>query len=278
MKVVLVQLNGQPDKSHNLERIARLVDDACAAERPDWVLLPEMVTSIGGDRETRRAAAETFPEGDTYRLLQDLARRHEVLLHGGSLLERGPDGKCWNTTVVFDRGGRDLGRYRKIHLFDIETPSGRVFRESDAFAAGAEVVTLTQVTPPLGLSICYDLRFPELYQELARQGAEVIAVPSAFTVETGRDHWEVLLRARAIETGSWVLAAAQWGVHGPTGRTSYGHSLVVDPWGHVTARLGDGEGWLAARLDPGKTARVRRQIPVHDHKVIGIDPKPARPA
>ncbi|TVQ34535.1 MAG: carbon-nitrogen hydrolase family protein [Geminicoccaceae bacterium] len=268
MKVVLVQLNGQPDKAHNLATIERLVDAACAAERPDWVFLPEMVTSIGGDRATRLAAAETFPDGAVYRLLQDLARRHGVLLHGGSLLEQGPAGKCYNTTVVFDEEGQDLGRYRKLHLFDIETPSGRVFKESDAFAAGCEVVTLSSVTPPLGLSICYDLRFPELYQALMRQGAEVIAVPSAFTLETGRDHWEVLLRARAIETASWVVAAAQWGGHGPTGRTSYGHSLVVDPWGHVVARHGDGEGWCAARIDPAKTERVRRQIPVHRHKVL----------
>ena len=267
-KVVLVQLNGQPDKAGNLAAIARLVDEACAAEHPDWVLLPEMVTSIGGDRETRLGAAETFPDGDTYRRLQELARRHRVLLHGGSLLERGPEGKCYNTTVVFGPDGAERGRYRKIHLFDIETPSGRVFRESDAFAAGREVVTLSDLSPKLGLSICYDLRFPELYQALARQGAEAIAVPSAFTLETGRDHWEPLLRARAIETGSWVLAPAQWGPHGPTGRTSYGHSLVVDPWGHITARLADGEGWLATRIDAGKVARVRGLIPVQRHKVL----------
>lgn len=268
VKVALVQLNGQPEKARNLATAQRLIDELVAAERPDWVLLPEVTTAIGGDRAQRLAAAETFPEGEAYRLFQDLARQHRVLLHTGSLLERGPQDKCYNTTVVFGPDGGELGRYRKIHLFDIETPSGRVFRESDGFAPGREVVVLDAVQPALGLSICYDLRFPELYQALVRRGAGVIAVPSAFTVETGRDHWEVLLRARAIETGSWMLAAAQWGPHGTRGRTSYGHSLVVDPWGHVVARLGDGEGWLTARLDPARVERVRSLIPVHQHKVL----------
>lgn len=267
-KVALIQLQGQPDKAANLDAVARLVDEVVAVERPDWVFLPEVVTAIGGDRAQRRAAAETFPDGAMYRLLQDLARRHRLLVHGGSLLEERPDGKCGNTTVVFGPDGTELGRYRKIHLFDIETPSGQVYRESDDFAPGREVVVLDQVDPPLGLSICYDLRFPELYQELAKRGAKVIAVPSAFTVETGRDHWEVLLRARAIETQSWIVAAAQWGTHGPRGRASYGHSLVVDPWGHVVARLGDGAGWVTARLDMARVDRVRRLIPVHAHKVL----------
>jgi len=143
-----------------------------------------------------------------------------------------------------------------------------VFRESDNFAAGREVVTTPALGTTLGLSICYDLRFPELYQALAHRGARILAVPSAFTVETGRDHWEPLLRARAIETASWVLAATQWGPHGDSGRASYGHAVVVDPWGHITARRPDGEGWLVAHIDLARVARVRAQIPVHDHKVL----------
>ena len=267
-KVALVQLNGQPDKARNLEAVARLVEDVCTAEQPDWVLLPEVTTAIGGDRDQRLAAAEIFPDGEMYGLLQKLARDHAALVHAGSLLERGPNDKCFNTTVVFAPDGGELGRYRKIHLFDIETPSGQVYRESDGFLPGREVVVLDRVEPTLGLSICYDLRFPELYQALARKGAQVIAVPAAFTAETGRDHWEVLLRARAIETGCWVLAAAQWGAHGPKGRSSYGHSLVVDPWGHVTARLDEGEGWVIAEVDAARVERVRRLIPVHRHKVL----------
>jgi len=267
-KVALVQLNGHPEKARNLEAVERLVDEVCAAEAPELVALPEMVTSIGARREARLAAAETFPDGEMYGLLQGLARRHGVALHGGSLLEAGPEGKCFNTTVVFGPDGSERARYRKIHLFDITTPSGKVFRESDNFAAGREVVTTPALGTTLGLSICYDLRFPELYQALAHRGADILAVPSAFTVETGRDHWEPLLRARAIETASWVIAATQWGPHGDSGRASYGHAVVVDPWGHVTARLPDGAGWLVAHMDLARTARVRSQIPVHDHKVL----------
>lgn len=267
-KVALIQLNGQPDKADNLRAVTRLVDAVCAAERPALVALPEMVTSIGAGREARLAHAETFPDGEMYGLLRGLARRHRVTLHGGSLLEAGPHGKCFNTTVVFGPDGVELARYRKLHLFDITTPSGEVFRESDHFARGEAVAAAPVFDTTMGLSICYDLRFPELYQALAARGAEIIAVPSAFTVETGRDHWEPLLRARAIETASWVVAAAQWGPHGDGGRRSYGHSAVVDPWGHVVARLPDGEGWLTAHLDRARTARVRTQIPVHEHKVL----------
>jgi len=267
-KIALIQLNGQPEKARNLEAVERLVDEACTAERPELVMLPEMVTSIGARRDARLAAAETFPDGEMYQLLARLARRHGITLHGGSLLEAGAEGQCWNTTVAFGPDGGELARYRKIHLFDITTPSGRVFRESDHFGRGREIVTMPALDTTLGLSICYDLRFPELYQALARAGATMIAVPSAFTVETGRDHWEVLLRARAIETACWVLAATQWGPHGESGRSSYGHALVVDPWGHVVARRAEGEGWLTAHVDLARVERVRAQIPVHDHKVL----------
>ncbi len=267
-KVALIQLNGQPEKARNLEAVERLVGEVCAAEGPELVALPEMVTAIGAKRDERLAYAETFPGGEMYGLLRDLARRHGVTLHGGSLLEAGPAGKCFNTSVVFGPDGGELARYRKIHLFDITTPSGRVFRESDHFARGREIVTVPVLGTTMGLSICYDLRFPELYQALAKRGAELIAVPSAFTVETGRDHWEPLLRARAIETASWIIAATQWGPHGESGRTSYGHAVVIDPWGHVVARRADGEGWLTAHVDLARTARVRSQIPVHEHKVL----------
>lgn len=267
-KVALVQLNGQPEKARNLEAVERLVDEVAAAEGPELVALPEMVTCIGAKRDERLAAAETFPDGEMYGLLAALARRHAVTLHGGSLLEAGPEGKCFNTTVVFGPDGGELARYRKLHLFDITTPSGKVFRESDHFARGREIVTAPVLGTTMGLSICYDLRFPELYQALAKRGAEIVAVPSAFTVETGRDHWEPLLRARAIETACWVVAATQWGPHGESGRTSYGHAVVIDPWGHVVARRPDGEGWLTAHVDLARTAQVRRQIPVHAHKVL----------
>ena len=146
---------------------------------------------------------------------------------------------------------KKLARYRKIHLFDITTPDGREFRESETFSPGARIVTYDALGTRIGCSICYDLRFPELYIQLAKDGARVILVPSNFTLQTGKDHWEVLLRARAIETQTYVLAPAQWGRYG-SGRHSYGHTLIADPWGHVVAKAGDGVGYVAAPARPGR--------------------------
>jgi nitrilase len=198
--------------------------------------------------------------------LQELAARHGIVLHGGSLIERDGE-RLFNTTVAFDRDGRELARYRKLHLFDIVTPDGREFRESATFGRGARVVTYDALGARIGCSICYDLRFSELYLQLAREGAKVILVPSNFTLQTGKDHWEVLLRARAIETQTYVLAPAQWGRYGQ-GRVSYGHSLIADPWGHVIARAQDRVGYVAARLDLSEIERVRARMPCADHRVL----------
>lgn len=270
MKVSLIQMNSGPDKPANLEAAARLVSRAVEEERPDWVLLPECFDCLGGTRESKFAAAEELPDGPAYRTMRDLARRHGIYIHAGSILERIPgEERLGNTTLAFDRDGREVARYRKIHLFDITTPDGTEYRESATFRPGEAVVTYRCEETIVGCSICYDLRFPQLYQALADRGATVVAVPAAFTLQTGKDHWEVLLRARAIETETYVCAAAQTGAftQGNEVRQTYGHSLVADPWGLVVARASDGVGTVSARLDPARVARVRQQIPVARHRV-----------
>ncbi len=276
MKISLIQMNTQENKSANLAQAEQLIDRAVAEDRPDLVLLPEMFTLLSENLEAKRALAETLPApdgttnaapGEAYALLQNLAARHRIHVHGGSLLERGGD-KFFNTSVAFDRDGREVARYRKIHLFDVVTPDGKVYAESANVGRGSEIVTYQLEGHTVGCSICYDVRFPELYQALAKQGAEIIVVPSAFTLQTGKDHWEPLLRARAIETETYVLAAAQTGSYANGNRTHYGHSLVADPWGHVIARAQDKVGFVTARLDFALLRDVRQRIPVHQHKVL----------
>jgi deaminated glutathione amidase len=270
MKVALIQMNSQGDKARNLEQARALIEQAVAEERPDFVALPETWTMLGDDDAAKRASAEPVPGDGAYGMLQELAARHRIVLHGGSIIER--DGKgdgaaIYNTTVAFDPAGRELARYRKLHLFDITTPDGREFRESATFSRGARVVTYDAFGTRIGCSICYDLRFPELYLQLAKAGAKVILVPSNFTLQTGKDHWEVLLRARAIETQTYVLAPAQWGRYG-AGKYSYGHTLIADPWGHVIAKAQDRVGYIAARLDLEEVERVRARMPCADHRVL----------
>jgi nitrilase len=272
MKVALIQMNSQGDKAANLAQARRLIELAVAEERPDFVALPEMWTLLSEDDLEKRAAAEPVPGGEGYAMLQELAAKHRIVLHGGSIIERDPGERngegIYNTTVVFDRDGRELARYRKLHLFDIVTPDGKEYRESATFTRGARTVCYDALGTRIGCSICYDLRFGELYLQLAKDGAKVILVPAAFTLQTGRDHWEVLLRARAIETQTYVLAPAQWGRYAGGARVTYGHSLIADPWGHVIAKAQDKVGYIAARLDLEEVERVRARMPCAEHRVL----------
>ena len=279
MKISLIQMNSQENKGANLAQAERLIDEAVAEDRPDLVLLPEMFTHLSTSLEAKRAVAEILPDrdgggappGEAYALLQRLAARHRIHVHGGSLIERDEEqggDTLFNTSVAFDRTGREVARYRKIHLFDVVTPDGKEYRESATYGRGSEIVTYDLEGHTVGCSVCYDMRFPELYQALARQGAEIVVVPSAFTLLTGKDHWEPLLRARAIETESYVLAAAQTGSYANGTRNNYGHSLAVDPWGHVIARAQDTVGFVTTRLDFAYLREVRQRIPVHQHKVL----------
>ena len=268
MRVAVVQMNSGPEKPANLAAAKTLIERAIEAERPDLVSLPETFTVMGGGDAARRVAAEALPGGEAYEMLQALAREHGVNVHGGSFFELVGEGKLANTTVVFDRRGEEVARYRKIHLFDIVTPNGDAYRESDYTEPGRDVVTVDLDGVRVGLAICYDLRFAELFMALRRKGAELIMLPAAFTLQTGKDHWEVLLRARAIETQCYVAAAAQTGGFPAGGGTryTYGNALIADPWGSVVARVSDRPGHAAATLDRDYLEAVRQRLPVEQHR------------
>src|ERR1700719_282604 len=270
MKVSAIQMNSVSDKPGNLAQAKRLIERAVAEERPDWVLLPEVFDWMGGTSAEKLAIAEPATGGPAYETLRALARDNRIWVHGGSFLERVPgENRAHNTTVVFDRDGSEVARYRKIHMFDITAPDGTQYRESATMKPGEAVVTYDCEGVTVGCTICYDLRFAELFAALVERGATIIALPAAFTLQTGKDHWEVLLRARAIETQTYVLAAAQTGSFtvGNEQRHTYGHSLVADPWGHVVAKASDGVGVVSARIDPARVKKVRGMIPVAQHKV-----------
>jgi nitrilase len=269
MKASLIQMNSVSDKPANVAAARALIERTVAEDAPDWILLPEQFDWAGGVTGDKARNAETLPGGSAYSMAQEMAAKHRVFIHAGSLMERiEGDERIYNTTVVFDRRGDEVARYRKIHLFDVTTPDGAAYRESATVKAGDAVVTYDCDGVTVGCTICYDLRFPALFQALVEKGAQVVAVPAAFTMQTGKDHWEVLLRARAIETQTYVCAAAQTGsfrVNGET-RHTYGRSLVADPWGLVVAKASDGVGVVSTRLDLANVARARRLIPVAEHK------------
>ncbi|MHA1564490.1 MAG: carbon-nitrogen hydrolase family protein [Alphaproteobacteria bacterium] len=273
-KISVIQMNVGHEKVVNLEQARALVDQAVAADNPDMVVLPETFASIGGNHEIRQKNAEPLPEpggegGAVYEALRALATKHGIFVHGGSFIELAGD-RLFNTTVAFDREGDELARYRKIHLFDIVAPDGTEYKESASFDPGDAVVTYQAEDVTVGCSICYDLRFGELYRALAAKGATVIMVPAAFTLQTGKDHWEVLLRARAIETETYIVAAAQIGAYteGNQQRRTWGHSMVVDPSGHIMAQVRDEPGFASANLDLGYLANIRQRIPVAQHRVL----------
>ena len=280
MKIAVIQINSVSDVGANIAKVRGLVDRVVDLEGPDWICLPEHWNWAGGSTTDKVANGDTVPGGAAYLAAQELAARHKVWIHSGSVLERAKgEGKVHNTTVVFDRSGREIAVYRKIHLFDIKLPDGTEYRESASVIPGREVVTYDCEGIKVGCAICYDLRFPELFQALAAAGAELIALPSSFTLQTGKDHWEVLCRARAIETETYFAAPGQCGsflAPGNERRFTYGHSLVVDPWGHVVTKVSDGEGFACARLDKAFLQRCRANIPVAQHKVIGRDMEPVR--
>ena len=251
------------------EASAHLLLEDAAERGADLAALPEVWPCQGSSSEIR-AAAETIPGPRTERLAE-LAREHRMWILGGSLIEAVDRDRVFNTSVLFDRDGELVATYRKIHLFDADPPGGVPSRESFLFSAGHEVVTADTEFGRVGLSICFDIRFPELYRQFAVRGAVLILVPSAFRYETGTDHWDVLLRARAIEDQAFVIAPAQWGTWGPEGRErrNFGNSLVADPWGRVIARAPDGVGVTLADVDLGEVERVRAILPALSHRRLG---------
>jgi deaminated glutathione amidase len=258
LRVACIQLTSRSDKATNLEKAERLVAKA-AATGADVVLLPEKWNTIG-DAEVLHGAAEPLEGGESVEAMSGWARKLGITLIGGSITER-RDGraKLSNTSIVFDSDGAIAAVYRKIHMFDVEV-GGHVYRESDAEEPGNEPVVVDVEGWPTGLTVCYDVRFPELYRILALQGAELVTVPAHFTLYTGKDHWELLLRARAVENQYYVAAAAQIGETLP-GRLSYGRSLIADPWGIVVATAPDEEAVIAAELDRRRLDEVREKLP-----------------
>jgi predicted amidohydrolase len=264
VRVALCQSNCGEDVAANEEQVSGLLEEAGAAG-VDLAALPE-VWPCQGSAPQMRAAAEPL-DGPRVARLAAAAREHGMWVHGGSVLERDGDA-VFNTSVLFDRAGELVATYRKIHLFDADPPGAVPSRESSLFSPGDQVVTAETEFGRVGLSICYDVRFPELYRQLAVQGATLLFVPAAFRFETGTDHWEVLLRARAIEDQAFVIAAAQWGRWGPPGRErrNFGHSLVADPWGRLVAVASGGVGVTCADLDLDEVARVREILPSLRHR------------
>ena len=266
LRVAAIQLQSRDDVAQNLADCARLVT-AARNEGARLVVLPENFAYFGADT-TRQAVAEQVGDarGPIQQALAGMARGAQIFLVAGGFPEASAAReRPFNTALVFGPDGRLITSYRKIHLFDVALQDGTVLSESAGTTAGDALVSFDIGRFRIGLSICYDLRFPELYRGLVLQGANVLLVPAAFTLHTGKDHWHPLLRARAIESQSYVVAAAQWGTH-PRGRTTYGHSLVADPWGSIIAEASDRVGVVCATLDLGYLEQVRAAVPCLSHR------------
>jgi predicted amidohydrolase len=258
LRLACVQLNAGPAKADNLATAERLVGEAAAAGA-ELVVLPEKWNAWGSP-DVLRANAEPLEGGETVAALAGWARRHGVAIVGGSFTEeREGHERLSNTCPLLDADGELVAVYRKIHMFDVDV-GGVAYRESEAEEPGDETVVCTAGGWRVGLSVCYDLRFPELYRILALDGAELVTVPAAFTAFTGKDQWELLVRARAVENQCYVAAANQWGTYEP-GKASYGRSAIVDPWGVVLAQAPDEDCVIVADLDRARLERIRAELP-----------------
>lgn len=265
-RVAAIQMSSGDNVQENLQTAGRLLAEA-RAERCRLAVLPENFAYIGKRDTDKLAIAEADGAGPIQEFLSATAARLSMWIVGGSLPLTTPETTlCYGASYVFDANGRALACYRKIHLFDVDLPDrNERYRESESIDPGSEPLAVD--TPPgrLGLSICYDLRFPELYRRLIDDGATVCSVPAAFTRATGQAHWHTLLRARAIENLAYVIAAGQHGTH-PNGRATFGHSLIVDPWGRILAERNDGDGVVVVDLDPELPGRLRAEFPVLQHR------------
>lgn len=255
--LALVQMDTQNDKGENLKQVCSWIDEA-AAHGAKVICFPEVMNLIG--RNVGEGGGKEMIPGYTTDLLCRKAKEHGVYIHGGSISEmREGETRSSNTSVLISPEGEILAKYSKLHMFDITLADGTPYKESDKVQPGSEIVTVETELGVFGMSICYDIRFPELYRLMAMRGAQVIFVPASFTMPTGKDHWEVLLRARAIENGCYIAAAGQIGTK--PAYTAYGNSLVADPWGTVIARAKDRPGITYAEIDLDYLDQVRSQIP-----------------
>ncbi len=269
MRAALVQLNSGDDPAQNLPVTLGLIDEA-AALGSQFVLTPEVTNCVSSSRSWQQSVLQTQDQDQTLAALRDAARNHRIWLLIGSLALKtsDADGRFANRSFLITPEGEIAAWYDKIHMFDVAVSETETYHESKGYRPGDRAVVAQMPFGKLGMTICYDLRFAHLYRHLAKSGADVIAVPAAFSPATGAAHWEVLLRARAIETGSYVLAPAQTGHHAASKgrpRATYGHSLIVDPWGKVLADGGESRGIITVDLEPSKVANARMSIPAMTH-------------
>ncbi|QXO17099.1 MULTISPECIES: carbon-nitrogen hydrolase family protein [Vibrio] len=261
-RVGLIQMTSGPDVEQNLAYIARQAQ-VLAGQGAEWVVTPENAVVLG-NREDYHSHAEAFGQGPMQAELSRIARDNQLWLLVGSMPIARAEGVT-TTSILFNPQGAAVAHYDKLHMFDVDVADGHQrYRESETFTPGNQVVVVPTPFGQLGLSICYDVRFPNLYAELRRLGAQILLVPAAFTAVTGRAHWEVLLRARAIETQCWVIAVGQGGHH-PCGRETWGHSMIINPWGEVVASLGQSPANLVADIELDQLDRLRRTMPIIEH-------------
>jgi deaminated glutathione amidase len=264
-RVAALQMVSAPDRERNIAEAGRLIAEA-ARDGAQLVLLPEYFCYMGFKDTDKLAIRETPGHGPIQQFLSDAAREHRVWVIGGTLPMESPEAaRVLNTTLVFDPAGKQVARYDKIHLFNFEKGT-ESFDEARTICPGSEVRTFDAPFGRVGLSVCYDLRFPELYRKMG--DCALMVVPSAFTYTTGEAHWETLLKARAVENQCYVLAAAQGGKH-ENGRRTWGHSMLIDPWGEVVAVVEEGAGVAAGAIDAGRIASVRQSLPALRHRVLG---------
>lgn len=266
VRIAAIQLSSGDDVDRNLACIDGLLTKA-ASRGVKLALLPENLAYMGVHDEDKLVHAEPEGSGPIQDFLADAAKRHDLWLVAGSIPLQSPQaGRCFGASLVIDPAGRTTACYRKIHLFDVDLPeSNERYRESDTMSHGDTLVTAETPAGRLGLTICYDLRFPEMFRQLVDRNATIFSVPAAFTQATGQAHWMSLLRARAIENMSYVIAAGQYGRH-PSGRQTFGHSTIVDPWGQVLATAPSGDAVVDASIDPALPLKLRARFPVLEHR------------
>ncbi|OEF22913.1 carbon-nitrogen hydrolase family protein [Aliivibrio logei] len=262
-KVGIIQMNSGADPEANMKQL-KLNLKGLHQQGAKLALTPEN-TLVFGQKEDYEKHAEPLGKGPLQEKLAKLAKHYHLWLIIGSFPIRNADGSLSSTCLVFNHDGDLVEHYHKLHMFDVDVEDGhQSYRESDTFTAGSKIKVVDTPIGKIGLSICYDVRFPQLYSELRQQGAEILIVPAAFTKVTGYAHWDILLRSRAIENQCWLLAAGQWGSHG-SGRETWGHSMVVDPWGNKVVTQREGTGVIAAEIDKNQTTAIRKKMPVAQH-------------
>lgn len=260
-KVAAIQMCSGKNLTKNLKDAAALLEVA-SNRGAKLAVLPEMFPLFGYNGNDKTCISETYGAGKVQSFLSDIAKKLGMWVVSGTIpIKSFRESKIRAASIVYDDQGVPVARYDKIHLFDVDLPSGTCFRESDTTEPGESIMTANSPVGKLGLSVCYDIRFPHMYREMAQRGAEILTIPSAFTVETGKAHWSVLARARAIETFSYVIGACQAGAH-ENGRVTYGHSIIIDPWGNIVSESQvDGEDVICAEIDLTKVHKARKSIP-----------------